>query len=218
MASPPEWVMFILVRKQKHFLKPDEIVMTQFKLLHIGGISIHILAAVLLVLVAMAAWVDIKSRRIPNWLILLGLITSLMLHVYLNNYDGFKAWSLGFLVGLGGFMPLYLMRAMGAGDVKLMAMVGSFLGPISVLGAMLTTLAAGGVLAIVMALYNGALQQALINVRAILTLGMYKTMSGGGVQLEAPPASAGNLPYAVAIAVGTLIHLILVGSGLALLA
>lgn len=192
--------------------------MTQFKLLHIGGISIHILAAVLLVLVAMAAWVDIKSRRIPNWLILLGLITSLMLHVYLNNYDGFKSWSLGFLVGLGGFMPLYLMRAMGAGDVKLMAMVGSFLGPLSVLDAMLAILVAGGILAIAMALYSGALQQTLTNVRNALTLGMYKTLSGGGVQLEAPPTSTGNLPYAVAIAIGTLIHLILVGNGLALLA
>ncbi len=192
--------------------------MTQLGLLQFGGMSIHIMAVILLILVAIAAGYDLKSRRIPNWLVLVGLVISFILQINFNGFEGFKAWGFGLLVGFGMFLPLYLLRAMGAGDVKLMAMVGSFLDPDSAIGAVLTTLVVGGVLSIAVALWNGVLQQALTNMRTVLTLTIYKTLSGGGIQLEAMPASAGHLPYAVAIAVGTMIHLLLVGSGRALFA
>ncbi|ABE44462.1 A24 family peptidase [Polaromonas sp. JS666] len=192
--------------------------MTHDGLLHFGGIQIHVIAAVLLVLVAVAAGFDLKSRRIPNWLVLMGLITSLALQIIFSGIGGFKAWGLGLLVGFGVFLPLYLLRAMGAGDVKLMAMVGAFLGPVSALGAVLTTLVVGGALAIAVALRCGILKNTLKNIRFALTLALYKGLSGGGMQLEQPSTSAGNLPYAVAIAVGTLGHLLLVGSGRAVFA
>ena len=188
--------------------------MTQLGLLQLGGLSFEIKVALLLTLVAVAAGFDIKSRRIPNWLVLVGLIASFSIQLMAGS-DGFKAWGLGLLVGFGLFLPLYLLRAMGAGDVKLMAMVGSFLGPLAALGAALTTLVVGGVLAIAVALWSGALSHTLTNVRIVLTQTMLKTLPGG-VQLEAPPASAGHLPYAVAIAAGTFIHLILERSGHAL--
>lgn len=186
--------------------------MTQLGLLQFGNFSIEVKIAWLLILLVIAAYLDIKSRRIPNQLVLVGLITSFVLQINLNGFEGFKAWGLGLLVGFGLFLPFYLLRAMGAGDVKLMAMVGAFIGPLYVLGAALVTLAAGGVLAIAMAMYSGVLMQTMKNVRATLTVGMHKTLSGGGVQLDAPVASAGNLPYAVAIALGTLIHQILLGN------
>lgn len=192
--------------------------MTQDGLLHFGGIYIHVIAAVLLVLVAVAAGFDLKFRRIPNRLVLIGLVTSLALQIIFSGIGGFKAWGLGLLVGFGVFLPLYLLRAMGAGDVKLMAMVGAFLGPVSALGAVLTTLVVGGALAIAVALWRGILKNTLTNIRFVLTLAMFKTLSGSGMQLDQPPTSAGNLPYAVAIAVGTLGHLLLVGSGRAVFA
>lgn len=192
--------------------------MTPDGLLHFSGIYVHLLAAVLLVLVAVAAGFDLKSRRIPNRLVVIGLIASLVLHIIFSSIDGFKAWGLGLLVGFGSFLPLYVLRAMGAGDVKLMAMVGSFLGPMSGLGAVLTTLVVGGALAIVVALWRGIFKETLTNIRFVLTLALFKTLSGGGVRLERLPTSAGNLPYAVAIAVGTLIHLLLVGSNRAVFA
>lgn len=192
--------------------------MTQDGLIHFGGVYVHLLAAILLVLVAVAAGFDLKSRRIPNRLVVIGLIASLVLQTIFSSTDGFKAWGLGLLVGLGSFLPLYVLRAMGAGDVKLMAMVGSFLGPMSGLGAVLTTLVVGGALAIVVALWRGIFKETLTNIRFVLTLALFKTLSGGGVQLERLPTSSGNLPYAVAIAMGTLIHLLLVGSNRAVFA
>ena len=186
--------------------------MTQLGLLQFGNFSIEVKIAWLLILLVIAAYLDIKSRRIPNQLVLVGLITSFVLQINLNGFEGFKAWGLGLLVGFGLFLPFYLLRAMGAGDVKLMAMVGAFLGPNFALGAVLTTLVVGGVLAIAMAMYSGVLMQTMKNVRATLTVGMYKTLSGGGVQLDAPVASAGSMPYAVAIGLGTLVHQIILGT------
>lgn len=188
----------------------------QIELMRLDGTSVYLKAAILLILVTVAAGFDLKSRRIPNWLVLVGLVASLILQITFssfNSFHSFKDWVYGLLVGFGLFLPLYMLRAMGAGDVKLMAMVGSFLDPGSAIGVVLTTLVVGGVLSIAVALWNGVLQQALTNIRTQLTLTMFKRLSGGSAQLEAMPASAGNLPYAVAIAVGTLIHVILLTQG-----
>ena len=189
--------------------------MNQHGLLQLGGFSLELNVALLLSLLALAAWFDIKSRRIPNWLVLAGLVLSLGIQLLFGG-GSFSAWASGLLVGFGTFLPLYLLRAMGAGDVKLMAMVGAFLGPASALGAVLVTLVTGGILAIAVALWSGALRRTLENVRFLLTDTMLKSMTGHGVQIAAPPASAGSVPYAVAIAAGTFIHLFLVRSGNAL--
>lgn len=192
--------------------------MTQPELLQFGGLSIELKLALLMAFVAVAAGFDLKSRRIPNWLVLVGLASSFIVQILFNSsgsFSGFKAWGLGLLVGFGLFLPLYLLRAMGAGDVKLMAMVGAFLGPVSALGAVLTTLAVGGVLAIAVALWSGALRCTLSNICFVLTQTMLKTLPGGS-QLEVPTYSAGSMPYAVAIAAGTLIQLIVERSGHAL--
>lgn len=186
--------------------------MTQLGLLQFGNFSIEVKIALLLILLVVAAYFDITSRRIPNQLVLAGLIASFILEINLNGFEGFRAWGLGLLVGFGAFLPLYMLRAMGAGDVKLMAMVGSFLGPLFAIGAVITTLIVGGILAIAMAMYSGVLMQTMKNVRTVLTVGMYKTLSGGGMQLDAPAASAGSMPYAVAIGLGTLVHQIILGT------
>jgi prepilin peptidase CpaA len=192
----------------------------QLELMRLDGTSIDMRHAILLILVVVAAGFDLKSRRIPNWLVLAGFITSLILQITFssfNSFSSFKDWGYGLLIGFGLFLPLYLLHAMGAGDVKLMAMVGSFLGPVSAIGAVLTTLVVGGVLSLAVALWNGVLQQAMSNIYTHLNLAVLKKLSGGSSQIEIMPASAGNLPYAVAIAAGTLIHLVLVRSGHALL-
>lgn len=191
--------------------------MTQHGFFHLGGFSIEVNLAILMTLLGIAACFDIKSRRIPNWLVVTGLVFSLGTHISLGN-GGFAAWALGLLVGFGLFLPLYVVRAMGAGDVKLMGMVGSFLGPASAAGTVLTTLVAGGALAIAVALWRGALRHTLANVRSLTIQAMFNTFHGGSVQIEALPASAGNLPYAVAIAAGTFIYLLIARSGHALFA
>lgn len=171
--------------------------------------------ATLVIILVIAVYFDLKSRRIPNALVIAGLALSFGLRMFCVG-DQFQLWGLGLLIGFGMFFPLYVLRAMGAGDVKLMAMTGAFLGPHSAFAAVLMTLLAGGLLSMTVALCNGALLRTLGNLRFMVTHSIVKAVSGFGAQIEAPPTSTGNVPYAVAIALGTFIQIFLARSGHAL--
>jgi len=153
---------------------------------------------------------DLRSRRIPNALVWRGSVLAILIHLWacLSQSDAIAGphwWSsmAGLATGLLALVPLYLMRACGAGDVKLMAMVGAFVGPTTVLYAALYTLIAGGVLSLVYMLIKGVAVQTLQNVRFIVTDLVFKVRTGGGARLDPLANTAARLPYAVAITVGT---------------
>jgi prepilin peptidase CpaA len=165
-----------------------------------------LLAAALLGAVAF----DLRSRRIPNRLVLAGIGLAVALHATAAITDipalaGRSWWAplAGFCTGLAVLMPLHLLHAMGAGDVKLMAMVGTFLGAPATLAAALYTLAAGGLLSLVFMLGRGVAAKAMGNLRFLLADWMLRAGSGQGVRLAPLQATAARLPYAVAIALGT---------------
>lgn len=118
----------------------------------------------------------------------------------------------GVITGFAVFIPLYLLRAMGAGDVKLMAMVGAWLGPMDVLGAALGTLLAGGVMAVFYATKSGVLRRLLLNVKQMGHEALAGLTSGNKTAPYGVPNSLGKLPYAVAIGLGTLGFLVWRGS------
>jgi prepilin peptidase CpaA len=109
----------------------------------------------------------------------------------------------GLGLGLAIPLPLYMLRAMGAGDVKLMAMVGAFLGPRAIVGAILVILVVGGVLSLLVTLRNGSLHQLMDNVRNMLMASFFKLMLREMPTLDAAPVSAGKMPFGIAIVVGT---------------
>lgn len=189
--------------------------MTQPEILQIAPSFIEVKSVLLILIVVAGAWLDIKSRKIPNRLILTGLALSFAVQIF-SGVTGFIAWCLGLLIGLGIFLPLHLLRAMGAGDVKLVATAGAFLGPVQALDMALMTLLAGGVLALACALWQGVFRRALKNIRFILIHTWVKTPQRDGARIDVA-ATTGNLPYAVAIAAGTLLHLFLERTGHALL-
>jgi prepilin peptidase CpaA len=173
---------------------------------------------VLLALLIVAAVSDAKTGRIPNWLVFGGSLYAVGYNAFFPLYpsDIGVLFALGGLtVGLLAFLPAYLFQVLGAGDVKLMAMVGAFLGTWSTVGAVLLTLLAGGVLALALALWSARLGRMLHNLVMIcrgsaLTLGA--TGMAGLAASDGP--SAGRMPYGVAIAVGTISYLILAQLGL----
>ena len=196
----------------------DKIILFQDGLvLFLGSYFIEVPLAIVLLLLAIATVFDIQSHRIPNWLVFSGALAGLAYHALSSYGMGAMASVQGLAVGLAAFMPLYLIRAMGAGDVKLMAMVGAYLGPASAFGAVLTVFIAGGVLAMAAAIRNRALPRLYENLRFIMADMSMKMMVGGAAaQVDAVPVSAGKLPYALAIATGTVIHIYLMRSGHAL--
>lgn len=167
---------------------------------------------VLLGLLVAAAWSDCRSHRIPNVLVFGGTVFALGLNWLFPPMAGIGLlWALqGLLVGLAVLLPLYLLRAMGAGDVKLMAMVGAFVGFPSIFYAALATCLAGGVMAMAYALRKGALRAALTNVAALFQVAALSTACGTKPTLILDgSASVGKLPYGVAIAAGTIGYLML---------
>jgi len=164
-----------------------------------------------------SVWTDVKEARIPNQFVFSGLALGILLNTALPEGRGFASslpGGLGFwgalagaAIGLAIMLPMYLLRAMGAGDVKLMAMVGAFLGPEDILGAALGTFLVGGVLSLGYAWKIGVLRRTLQNIRFILFSGAVKIAGGGSPSLDNAPETAGKFPYAVAIAVGTLGYL-----------
>ena len=72
-----------------------------------------------------AAYFDYRWRRIPNWLVGATIALSLSWHTWSSGWAGFKASGLGLLVGAALLLPLYLLKGMGAGDVKFFAAIGA---------------------------------------------------------------------------------------------
>ena len=173
-------------------------------------IGFWIFSMLLACLLGLALWHDIASRRIPNWLTGAGLLAGVGLGFLHLNGIGTGSSLLGAIVGFLVLLPLHLLRAMGAGDVKLMAAVGAFLGPLPVIGAVLLTFAAGGVLSLIVALWSKSMSRVLNNLRL---MGMVAfTGRAAGVALR-DVETTGRLPYALAIAVGTGLQLWLATQG-----
>ncbi len=102
----------------------------------------------LVAMLGVAVFMDVSRHRIPNQLNLVGLCAGLVLQGATGGFHGLLAGVLGALVGLACFVPFYALRGMGAGDVKLLAAVGSFLGPLGAAYSAMFSLVAGGLGAI----------------------------------------------------------------------
>jgi len=168
--------------------------------------TFHGSTVLLLVILAAATWTDLNYHRIPNVLSLGGMILGIALHGWTAGFPGFVTGLGGTVVGMAIFLPFYLAHGMGAGDVKLMGAAGSFLGPMNALLATGLSLAAGGVIAIIILLVRGGLGALLKRYGSTLKCFIYSR------KIVYPPASVGDVaamkfPYAAAIGIGTVVTL-----------
>ena len=166
---------------------------------------------VLLLLLIAAAVSDYRSFRIPNLLTGGGILFALAYNtaVHPAMHTDWTWAPAGMLVGFGAMLPMYLMRIMGAGDVKLMAMVGAFLGAAATVTALVFCVVTAGVAALAWSARHRLLGPMLANVNTILSGMLWSSVASGRPQVQQGAApSVGKLAYGVSIAIGTATYLV----------
>lgn len=142
---------------------------------------------VALVAASVAMLSDLRTRRIPNWLTIGVFVIGLVLNLLASGPSGLASAAVGGLVGFGLLIPFYAMRAMGAGDVKLLAALGALLGVQTVLAVAAAGALVGGVMSLIILARRGRLPLAIHQLFVMHTM---------------PTPSGAKAPYAVAIASG----------------
>ena len=150
---------------------------------------------------AIACVWDLRTRRIPNALTFGSSLLALGVSLLVSGLPGLGYAMAGWSVGLAIFLPFFLLGGMGAGDVKLLAALGAWLGPVTVFWLAVYAALAGGLLAVALTLYSGYLRQALNNLGGALLY--WRTAGPGPVPgLTLASAKGPRLAYALPIFVG----------------
>lgn len=151
-----------------------------------------------------ATWTDLRSRRIPNWLVLPFMASGVGVSAWQHGWHGVAQSLEGFALGAAVFGVLFAMGGMGMGDVKLCAAIGAWIGPGQLLLALVLTGLAGGVMALGWALLGGFVGD-LFKGSGDLLLGWKERGKLAPPELKLANPRARKMPYAPAIAIGTLI-------------
>jgi prepilin peptidase CpaA len=173
-----------------------------------------------LIVLAVATVTDLRSRRVPNWLVLPFLLAGIVISPWRHDWDGighgfwhgigrgfnwhglgqsFAGLALGFVIY--GF--LFWMGGMGAGDVKLCAAIGAWIGPLQLFMALVVTGIAGGIMVLCWAAFGGFLKELFTGAGDLLFGWKQRGMHGDPELVLANPMKR-KMPYAPAIAIGTL--------------
>lgn len=156
----------------------------------------------MLAVVGTAAVTDLRTRRIPNRVTGLGVATAVVLAA--AETRGFPAGALaGLGVALAATFPLFALGALGAGDAKLAAAVGAFVGVEGLFAVVVYAGLAGGLLGLASASRRGVILPVLLETRNTLTYAL--TLGRRGTRRTIEDPNAQTIPYGVAIAAGAVL-------------
>ncbi|HWZ31317.1 MAG TPA: A24 family peptidase [Bryobacteraceae bacterium] len=168
-----------------------------------------IVQVLLLLVVIPAALFDYRQRRVPNWITFSGVAIAIGLNFFLYETPGLFMSLKGLGLALLIYFPLFAIRGMGAGDVKLMGAIGAAVGWQNWLGVLVLTSAFGGVAAIIIVASRGRLRRTFQNIWLIVLSLLHRQAPYElNPQLDVKSTEGVRLPHAVAIAFGTIGFLI----------
>jgi prepilin peptidase CpaA len=167
------------------------------------------------ILVLVAAGYDIRYRRIPNWLVLAGIVTGFAWNLYSSGWSGLGHAAAGFGLGFALYFPLYLLRARGAGDVKLLAAVGTITGPGNCFWIFLLTAILGGVIAMAVLVFRRRVGHTFFNLSFIMSdLTKFRAPYKSSEELDVTTSKGLRLPHGAMIAVGVAAFVIMAQLGI----
>ena len=168
-------------------------------------IWIHL--APLLVMLIIAAVIDARQRRIPNWLTVAMMLCGLAQSFTAAHSVGPAAASLGLLAGLALMLGQFALGGLGGGDVKLLMGVGTWVGPLPLLMIFMAASVAGLIIVLAQACWQGRLA-ALFRNSSVIAVNLIHLREIGVEHVSATGASCRSidkpLPYAVVVLIGTI--------------
>lgn len=170
-----------------------------------GGYGLRVgdaMWVVALVFALAGGWMDWRTRRLPNWWTVSGFLVGLGVNAIWLGWPGAKSALEGAGLGLLILFPFVWVRAMGAGDWKLMGALGALLGPRQLLLLLWVAAITAGVMAVIEIVRRKRVRAALRNIGHILygvvTLGRH---GGAGMEVSLDNPGATTVPFGVAVAV-----------------
>lgn len=166
---------------------------------------INVQVALLLPLAVIIIYYDVRYRRIPNVFVLATLICGLGINLFFGGLSGLLTSLGGFAFAFGLMFLLHTFGAMGAGDVKLFAAIGSVIGTQLVLPTFIIVVITGGVLAVIQMIHARTVRSTMHSVMVI-----FLSLLPGWKMPRFVPSTERRftIPYGVAITVGSLISLV----------
>jgi prepilin peptidase CpaA len=170
----------------------------------------YALKLALIGLTGISAITDLYSRRIPNIVVVAGFVAGMALNGWLGGWSGLLHSLSGFGLAILIYVPLFILRAMGGGDVKLMAAAGAIVGPSDWFTLFIFASVAGGAIALGMLVARNAMGSAFGNMMHILKeLAHFRAPYRSQPELDISSPQALTMPHGVAIGVGAALLLIL---------
>ena len=166
------------------------------------------LTALILISATTAAYFDFRWRRIPNWLVGATIALSLSWHAWSSGWDGLLLSGAGLLIGVALLLPLYLLKGMGAGDVKFFGAIGAAVTSKHILAVFVFAALIAGGMALFRVVAARALVATLSNIVDILNRFLHGRFSPHPVARLANE-NALAIPFGVSVAVGTWLFVLL---------
>jgi prepilin peptidase CpaA len=155
-------------------------------------------------LTLLAAWTDLRTRRIPNWLTVPGFFAGVAVNSFFAGWHGTKVSLEGAGLALAVLLPLVWLRVMGAGDWKLMGAVGALLGPVLFAFVLAGSILFSGLMAMVQTIRTRRVIETFRNI-AVLVKGFLSFGFRPHPEISLDNPGLMRLPFGIAVALATLV-------------
>jgi prepilin peptidase CpaA len=150
------------------------------------------------------AFLDWRSRRLPNWLTIPGLVLGIAVHAGYSGWHGVLFAIEGAGVAMLLLLTPVLIRVLGAGDWKLLGAVGALLGPVLILFVLFGSILVSGVMAIFQIAYAHRVRETLRNMKTLVH-GFFAFGLKPNPEMSLDNPARMKLPFGVAVAAATVV-------------